>query len=292
LLFLVGCDQKPAATVPAPAPSAQRLVSLSPALGVIGRDLGIADRFVGRDSYDMALPKSLPVCGDLRSVDYEQLLRVNPTHILTQFGKLERPRRLAEMAKERGWIVQELPQLTLADIRETTQTLAVLTGTQDRGLELLAQMDKAWTKQPGAERAGTILLLESVTPPGAVGPGSWHHELLERLGATPALRTGGPFVNMDLEDLLHLAPGGIILFLPRPPGTDGPNVIEGEPALVALGAIARLDIPAVKRARVAVITDPLGLTPSTAMIGVAEEMAQVLREWSDNPASFPTEPRP
>jgi hypothetical protein len=58
-------------------------------------------------------------------------------------------------------------------------------------------------------------------------------------------------------------------------------VVGGPAALAALGGIARLDIPAVKRARVAVITDPLSLTPSTAMIGVAGEMARILKGWSE-----------
>ena len=70
-LLLFGCDQKSPAPIPAASGSGQRLVSLSPALAIIVRDLGAADRFVGRDGNDMVLPKSLPVCGDLRSVELQ-----------------------------------------------------------------------------------------------------------------------------------------------------------------------------------------------------------------------------
>jgi ABC-type Fe3+-hydroxamate transport system substrate-binding protein len=280
LLFSVGCDQKPPGAAVLPSPGEQRLVSLSPAIPIIARDLGVADRFVGRDSYDMVLPISLPVCGDLRNVDYERLLRANPTHILTQYGALERPRRLMELAAQRGWTVQDFPLLTLADIRATTQAIATLTGTEARGRDLLRQMDQAWAKRPNAGRARRILLLEAVQPPAAVGPGSWHHELLEQLGGLPAIQTGSQYMALDFEDLLHLAPDGIIYFKPRIPGSEGQDLVRGPEALTALAGIARLDLPAIKRGHILVITDPLCLTPSTAMIKTARDMGDALEEWA------------
>jgi ABC-type Fe3+-hydroxamate transport system substrate-binding protein len=43
--------------------------------------------------------------------------------------------------------------------------------------------------------------------------------------------------------------------------------------------LAKLDIPAVRRGRIAIIDDPLAHTPSTAMIGVARAMARALEPW-------------
>ena len=64
-----------------------------------------------------------------------------------------------------------------------------------------------------------------------------------------------------------------------PPGSDA-RVIGGDAALSSIGGLSKLGIPAVKRSRVVVLTDPLGLTPSTAMIGLAEQVAGVLERWA------------
>jgi ABC-type Fe3+-hydroxamate transport system substrate-binding protein len=272
-------------SVPEPAPpgaaSELRIVTLSPALAIIVRDLGLAWRVVGRDGYDMVLPKSVPVCGNLGQIDYEQLARVKPTHILMQLGALDPPRRLGALAAEHGWTVRDFPLLTLKDIRAATRELGVMLRAEPNAASLLARMDEAWSRHDGLDKAGRILMLESVSPPAALGPGSWHHELLEAIGGTPAFREGKPFVQMDAEDVLRLAPDGIIVFLPRTFGTPGPDTVRGPEAMKALGRLAELDIPAVKRAHVAVITDPLCLTPSTAMIDVAGEMAGILNGWAE-----------
>ena len=49
--------------------------------------------------------------------------------------------------------------------------------------------------------------------------------------------------------------------------------------IALLGRAAELNVPAIKNKRVAVIDDPLGLTPSTAMIGVADELAGIVMDW-------------
>lgn len=273
---VMGCEKKPA---PGPA-SGPRIVTLAPSLGIIVRDLGLAGSVVGRDGYDMVLDKALPVCGKLGEIDYETLARARPTVVLMQWGKLDRPARLDEMARAGGWEVRDFQILALDDIRVATRDLASLLGAKARGDELLARMDAAWSKREGLERAGRILILESVSPPAALGQGSWHADLLARLGGVPAVREGKPYVRMDAEDVLRLAPDGIIFFSPRSPGTVEPDVVTGAEALKALAKVGELNVPAVKAGHVAVITDPLGLTPSTAMIGVAEEMAGVLKQWS------------
>lgn len=48
-----------------------------------------------------------------------------------------------------------------------------------------------------------------------------------------------------------------------------------------LGRIGTLDIPAVRAGRLALIDDPLSLTPSSAMIGFANELAGILEAWRE-----------
>ena len=60
-----GC--KRAASTPVGAGGGLRIVAASPAVGVIVRDLGLADRCIGRHGFDMVLPKSVPVVATTRS---------------------------------------------------------------------------------------------------------------------------------------------------------------------------------------------------------------------------------
>jgi ABC-type hemin transport system substrate-binding protein len=281
VLAAAACDRRPgAAPVPSAASAEPRIVTLSPAIAIIVRDLGLEREIVGRDGYDMVLPKDVPVCGVLGQIDYETLLRVRPTIILMQLGELAAPAKLNELTKERRWEVRNYNILSLDEIRAATGGIASVLNVPERGRELTAKMDAAWSRREGAQRAGRILLLESVNPPAALGPGSFHQQLLERLGGIPAISSGKPYVTLDAEDVLRLAPDGIIFLSPRPAGSMPVPIPSEQEIRAALGRIGTLDIPAVRSGHLAVIDDPLELTPSTAMIGLAEEMAGVLREWA------------
>jgi ABC-type Fe3+-hydroxamate transport system substrate-binding protein len=280
LLCLCACgERRPPAPPTPPAPAGTpRYVVLSPALAVILRDLGVADRAVGRSGYDLALPRDLPVCGDQSAIDYEKLAGAHPTDIFLQWGARALPGRLTTLAQDRAWTLHNFEMLTLDDIPRVTHDLERITGASRP--ELFEQMNKAWQRRPGLERAGRVLLLESLNPPAALGPGSWHHQLLERIGGTPAMSEGGPYVVMDAESVLRLAPDAILIFSPRPPGAPATAPPDAGALKKSLGALARLDIPAMRHSRVAVIDDPLALTPSTAMIGLADTMADILSAWA------------
>lgn len=263
-------------------PGQTRIVTLSPALAIILRDLGYADLIVGRDAHDMVLDRSLPVCGDQAGLDYEAILQARPTHILMQAGASPVPPRLERMASEHGWTVKAYPLLTLDDIAAAVADLPKLIperrpGAAAEGLGL--RMDGAWRRRDIAG-AGRVLLLESLDPPAAFGPGSFHQQILERIGGTPAITRGKPFITMDAEDVLRLAPDAIIIFAPRLPGAERGPAASPEQLRAAMGRLGTLDIPAVRAGRLAKIDHPLSLTPSTAMLEVAEEMVRILEGWS------------
>jgi ABC-type Fe3+-hydroxamate transport system substrate-binding protein len=199
-----------------------RIVALSPALAIILRDLGLESHIVGRHAYDMVLPPSVPVCGNQTGIDYEALIGVRPTDVLLQWGRRELPARLQTLAREHHWAVSDYELLALDDVLSTTADLNrrfAAADPQHRGDDLLARMRTAWAPHPGElAAAGRILLLESIDPPAALGPGSFHHQILERLGATPAITAGKPFMTLDAEGVLSLAPDGIIIFSPRERG--------------------------------------------------------------------------
>jgi len=264
-------------------------VSLSPAVSVILRDLGVEATVVGRHGYEMVLSEFLPVCGDQAGIDLERLIAVNPDLVITQWGRRSLPERLQTMATKHGWQLHDAVLLSLDDIRREVPALSHLVrqaGGPDSSAQaaaLAAEMDRAWSiRGAGFRGAGRVLLLADAAPPSVLGPGSFHHQILEAIGGLPAVSAGNAFQELTSEDVVALAPDAIILIMPRSPGAppraSGPHTPQE--ALLLLGNLGVLDIPAVTTKRVAVIDDPLAHTPSTAMIALADEMAKVLAGWS------------
>ncbi len=283
LLILLAVAALPACRreVPVPpAPSTPRIVALSPALAIMLRDLGIADQVVGRHGWDMVLDKSVPVCGDQAGIDYEALLRAAPTSVLLEWGSRPLPSRLEELAASGHWEVANYTLLTLDDMAAAAADLhrRFAPAVPD----LAARMTEAWSRRgDGFAGAGRVLLLLSADPPAALGPGSFHQQILERIGGTPAIAEGKPYVTLDAEDVLRLGPDAIILIVPRAmdaPARTAPASPDEVRAM--LGRLGSLDIPAARNSRLALIDDPLSLTPSSAMIGLADELARILEGWS------------
>ncbi len=303
-LCLAAACQRAASSPGAPAPSEQsggatpRIVALSPAIAVALRDIGLADLIVGRHGFDAWTNQAVPVCGDQSGIDYEALLAVRPTHVLVQWGRREIPSRLADLASRRGWKLRSFNPLSLDEVRSMSVALwdefapgAADVGRADAPPKWLAAMDAAWRpREPGLAAAGRVLILHGASPPNALGPGSFHLQVLERLGATPAVTRGSPYITLDLEDVRALAPDAIILLSPRAPGAP-PRGASPSPdeLLAALGPLAGLDIPAVRNGRIAVIDDPECLLPSTSMVRFADDLARALEPWAA-PATRPSPP--
>ncbi|HRJ50511.1 MAG TPA: hypothetical protein PKU91_08255, partial [Phycisphaerales bacterium] len=97
----------------------------------------------------------------------------------------------------------------------------------------------------------------------------------------PALARGGPYQELDIEDVIRLAPDAIVLLRPRgldAPSATGPLSIERRDQL--LGTLAGRPIPAVENGRIAVIDDPLCLLPGSSLVVFADDMARILSQWS------------
>lgn len=306
-----GCGESPSGAGPGVGEpgGAERIVALSPAVAVMLRDLGVADRVVGRHDYDLVLSPDVPAVGHQEAIDYEALLTVRPTHVLIEWGSRPLPPRLGELAERHGWAVVRVRLLTLDDIARTVDDLAIMFGVVDpfgagdrrppgmdtpRGVGGMprfvdpvtrleqtlpsARLARAWQRRgEGFEGVGGVLLLGSVDPPGVLGPGSFHHQILERIGGVPAIAEGSPWIELDVEDIHRLAPGAIVLIAPRAGG--GVDPVSVEEIRRRLGRIGGLDIPAVRDGRLGLIDDPLALTPSTAMAGFADELAGMLAGW-------------
>ncbi|RMH09814.1 MAG: hypothetical protein D6695_12505 [Planctomycetota bacterium] len=277
VLLTVSCSRVPNPELPSSGP---RLVVLSPALAVILKDIGAGELVVGRHNYDMVFP-DLPACGQQGSIDYEQLIAVAPTDILIEWGAMPLPKRLKALASANDWTIHRYELKTLDDILLAASELEARYAPRGPDEPVAARCERAWARRDHLERAGRVLLLAAVEPPTALGPGSFHAELLERLGATPAVTDGGPWIELGLEDIVRMAPDAIVLVQPRKNGQGVGSV--GTSALEHFGPLARLHVPAVENERLAVLDAELYHTPSTATIQLAEDLASVLERWACEP---------
>jgi ABC-type hemin transport system substrate-binding protein len=295
-----------------------RVAALAPGIAQIVRDLGCGSLIVGRHSYDAWTDQSIPKCADQQGIDYEALIAANPTHVLLEWGKRELPERLTALARERGWVVSSYPLLTLDDVGHATVAIsgAVVTDElaalraddavlkppatpspqqieREKALQvapykLSERLDRAYRNNPALAGAGRVLLLSQEVGengraghPAALGPGSYSHDILVRIGGKTATQAGKAFMPMDAEDVAAIAPEAIVIIRPRrpdaPAGSPAPGVDE---LLRSLGPLARLDIPAVKAKRVALIDDPMALVPGTNLPSFADALRAILSEWS------------
>ena len=303
--------------------SAERIVVLSPAAALMLKDLGLAGRIVGKHDYDLALDGGIPAVGHQEAIDYERLIAVEPTHVVIEWGSRPLPPRLVELAAGHDWMLIKVGLLTLDDIARTIDDLAITFGAvsldtsspdppsgipEDIGsftasfrfsdpgrrfdIELpSATLARAWSvRGDGFGSVGPVLLLASSAPPGALGPGSFHHQILLRIGGDSVFADGegSPWIELDAEDVLRLDPAAIVLIAPR--ATGGAAGKEAEPLGAEqirgrLGRIGSLDIRAVRDGRLAVIDDPFSLLPSTSMAGFADRLAEILDIWAAESAS-------
>jgi len=281
LSALAGCGRSEVAgTDDADRPGDEmRLVSLSPAISRTLIDLHLDAHLVGRTPYCDAVDQSIPVVGDLHDLNMELLVRVRPTHVLLQPPAGGVNPALIRIADERDWMLGSWHLDSVDDVRRIIAELPQVIdegraeappGVADRAETLLAQIDEALTTQAGVFR-GSVLLVFGLDPVTAFGEGTYLHEVLTALGGTNAVSHQG-YPQFSLEDITRMEPEAVLLVAPRPRGAD----VEDRPARERLGAIGRLDIPAVHNGRLAVLEHPDGLLPSSGIIGVAKAMNRLL----------------
>lgn len=97
----------------------RRIVCLTPAATQMARELGAADRIVAVGAYDPVAPDHAAVVGDLYRVDYEKLLRAEPTDLIIQQTEQRLPRRLRALADRNGWRMHRYRIETADDVLRT-----------------------------------------------------------------------------------------------------------------------------------------------------------------------------
>lgn len=305
-LWLASCERAaPAERGEQTTPGEVRLVALSPALGLMLRDLGLEDRVVGAHDFDSVLSDSIPRVGSLEGIDYEALLAARPTHVLVEIAtRRELPARLVSLGEAHGWEIRRIASIdTVDDIARVIDDLylsfvsppeageANMIGFSDPGERFAKPMpSEAFARAiaargPAVEGAGRVLLLGATTPPSAFGPGSFHAQILERLGGANAVTGEGMWQELDAEDVLRLNPDGIVLVMPRDRTAADrfgePERASASEVILRLGAVGELPIRAIRQGRVALIDEADVLVPAASSMGrYAERLAEILERWT------------
>ena len=259
-----------------------RIVSLSPALSRTLLDLGLGDLIVGRSAFCASLPQEIPVVGNLYEVDYERLIRLEPTHVLVQPPSASGPDpQLERLGGRHGWtiahwtinsiddieqVIRDLPGVLYAD-RPDRQTLVA-----GRAAEMLNEIAAALTPPGDGGWRGRTLLVSDTEPVWVFGHGTYLHDILTAMGGANAVGAQG-WVQLSLEDVGRLDPEAIIIVRDR-----GPSDLD---PLEAAGPLRKLDTTARRRGRIAVLWHPDAKLPSSGVVGVAQEMRRVLEALAE-----------
>jgi ABC-type hemin transport system substrate-binding protein len=244
-----------------------RIISLSPALTRTLEDMGFADAIVGCTPFCRPENERAAIVGDLYEVDYEMLVRLQPTHVVVQLTAAGPLSELHQLAQARGWGIGSWPVNNLDDIRAVLTQLPDLLDGQgsQQSRELLAALD---TISASTQRwPGRTLIVTGGQPLLAFGPDTYMGELLTGFGVPNALGSGA-WRTLSAEDVVRIDPEGVIVI----GAAQGPAVVT----------IEMLPIDAVLNGRVVLLDHPEALIPSSRVIEVATALKKSIRQLAEN----------
>jgi iron complex transport system substrate-binding protein len=191
----------------APMPRA-RLVSVAPSTTEILFALGLGDRVVGVTTNCNYPPeaRTKDKVGDY-NLDYERIVALRPDLAVGVQGFTDFAREPLSRAGIRYYATAGS---SLADVVESLAALGVLLGAQDAADGLIAQFNAAALR--ARERAGSsarvsVFWAQWTQPLSTVGPGNFHHDLIELAGGTNiAADLGAPYGPFSEEVLAVRAP--------------------------------------------------------------------------------------
>lgn len=254
----------------------QRIVSTAPALTEILFALGLGPQTVGVTTFCRypAEAQSKPKIGGYTDPSPERILRLNPTLILIEKGRLWRyPIPVKPPAR-----VLELDTSSLSSLFQVMETIAQAAGKPGAGRELAAsiQRDLATIRAsiPAGPAPKVVFILgrnpDTLTGMVAAGPRTYLHELILLAGGRNLFDDTKPnFPTVSLEQILRRQPDVII----------DRSDMGGSP-----DASARLlqlwspypRIPAVTQNRVFNVTSDAYFVPGPRVVDLARELAALL----------------
>ena len=200
-----------------------RVVSLSPGITASIVDMGFSDYIIGRSAFCEDQGNAIPVVGDLYNIDYERLLRLQPTHVFVQ--KLVAPvdGHLERLAGEGSFVLRSWKLDSIVDIHVLGSELATILGGTAPDL-VIEQTAISFINLP------TLLMTDGSNQQTGLcfGRSTYLDDVWSAMGGVNALHTSG-WCKLSLEDIARLSPARIIIVSDIPITHDNPVESLGIP---------------------------------------------------------------
>jgi iron complex transport system substrate-binding protein len=193
----------------------QRIVSLAPSITELIYALGAGDRVVGVTAFDNYPPEvqDVPKVGDFNGPNVEAIIAQKPDIIFA--SSLSGKDQMESLQQSTGIPVAVLEARNIEQIYESIQLIGKLTGMQERGQEVIREMqnkiDEISGKTKDLPRVKVFYLLD-INGNWTAGKGSFIDELITLAGGENiAADAGGEWVQYSTEELVKKNPDVIIM---------------------------------------------------------------------------------
>jgi len=213
----LGCSRKADLSSPRGAPDAARVavrvVSLSPSTTEALFAIGAKSAVVGRSRYCDYPPEALalPQVGGYADPNFEAILALKPDLVVG--GRGPAGPQLLDRLRAFGTDGYFPETESFAQIDEMLLGLGARTGHAREAEDVVAKMR---AREAGVERAlagrprPRVLLVFGLEPVVVAGPRSFPNEMLARAGAENAVREGGAYPMVGMEQILALDPDVVV----------------------------------------------------------------------------------
>jgi iron complex transport system substrate-binding protein len=285
VLALSACGKTETPPASAPATRADsgtpRIISTVPAATLNLVLIGGVDTLVGVSPYDkLNLPEdkqNLPAVGDynLETLNYEQLINLQPTALIVQTAEAHIPARLRQLAESQHFDIINIKLDTTDDLWSTVRALGRAAKRENAAdtaiLKAKAELKEIAKSYEGKARPKVVYIVGN-NPLTIVGGDNFMNEMLTLAGGDNAgAKVGKSFINISNETLVQLAPDVLLVGAPSEPDqqpADDPRLAPWE----------RYDIPAVRNQRVFLVTDPEALTASVNLPKSIRNLSELIHK--------------
>lgn len=233
-------------------PEGIRIISLSPGITASLIDMGFEEQIVGRSAFCDKQVEAIPVVGDLHTIDYERLLRLQPTHVFVQPQAVGEDSHLQELANNNAFILRNWKLNTIEDIRTLASELSSVLVWNDSAI-LITIGDTSISDAP------TLIMTSGSEQQVGIcfGTNTYLDDVWRSLGGVNALDSDG-WRMLSIEDIVRLSPDRILLV--------------SDSVFTQSSPIEKLGIPVVRFVHKDV------LIPSTRIVDVAKALQESLGE--------------
>ena len=248
VVFLCNCSSEECGS----HPEGIRIISLSPGITASLIDMGFEEQIVGRSAFCDKQVEAIPVVGDLHTIDYERLLRLQPTHVFVQPQAVGEDSHLQELANNNAFILRNWKLNTIEDIRTLASELSSVLVWNDSAI-LITIGDTSISDAP------TLIMTSGSEQQVGIcfGTNTYLDDVWKSLGGVNAL-DGDGWRMLSIEDIVRLSPDRILLV--------------SDSVFIQSSPIEKLGIPVVRFVHKDV------LIPSTRIVDVAKALQESLGE--------------